>query len=447
MNRKPFCVFLFLVLVAACTASQQQVMQKVAEKTPAILASIAKVYGGPYAGLVQSFYEIAMILGDGQGTPGMQVGQPGYAGFQQPGQGYPAQPQGTYSASSYPGSQQPGQGFQAPSQGSYGSPTYPGSQQTGQGYQGPMQGASGASSYPGSQPYDQGYQAQQQGASGASSYPGSQQAGQGIQAPSEGPYGTVSYPGAQPSDQGYPGSQQGAYGASSYPGPQQPGQGYTGAMQAQPGAAAYPGSAPSGQGYQTSPQGTYATGSQPLEVEMDVVKEVMEYGKYTARSIKDGDVLTQKDNYKIIFRARTECFIYIAQLDSTGKMDPIFPSAFASEANPVRPGMAYAVPSDRQWFYLDENYGVETIYFIASRTPLQDLETLFLRLTEQNKQLVKRGPISINDSVVIMRGVGGVRQGQNAQVTFPDGSKGGVTPSLLSSIKADFVTTRWFNHR
>ncbi|MFX0198529.1 MAG: DUF4384 domain-containing protein [Candidatus Hodarchaeota archaeon] len=195
------------------------------------------------------------------------------------------------------------------------------------------------------------------------------------------------------------------------------------------------------------PQEAVSPTPQELEVELDVIKEVYVNGGYQARSVLDGDTLTQNDNYKVTFRCNEKCYMYIVQLDSTGKMDPIFPSKHSPGGNPVEPQLVYSIPAGNNWFYLDENMGVETIYFIASRSRRSDLEQLFHELEEKNRFLVQRNPVSLGSSVVITRGIGGVRQGRNQVVNFHDGSQGQYASTLFSSIQADFVMTRWFNHR
>ena len=186
---------------------------------------------------------------------------------------------------------------------------------------------------------------------------------------------------------------------------------------------------------------------QELEVAIDVIKEVYEHGRYQARPIKDGDTLTKNDSYKVTFQCNMQCYMYIIQLDATGKMDPILPSKYFFSGNPIEPYTFYDIPSAEKWFYLDENIGVETIYFIVSRSRRPDLEKLFHKLEEKNKSLVQRVHVSIDSSVVITRGIGGVRPGQKQVVNFQDGSQGQYSSTLISSIKADLVMTRWFYHR
>ena len=183
-----------------------------------------------------------------------------------------------------------------------------------------------------------------------------------------------------------------------------------------------------------------------LEVEIDVVKEVLEGQAYQARPMVDGDILTQTDNYKVQFSCNAKLYMYIAQLDSTGKMDPIFPGKYISSRNPVAPHTLYSIPPDRNWFHLDENQGVETIYFIASRSKRPDMEELFNELEDKNKSLVRQAPISLDRAVPATRGIGGVREGRKQTVNFQDGSQGQYSSTLFSSIEADFVVTRWFYH-
>lgn len=184
-----------------------------------------------------------------------------------------------------------------------------------------------------------------------------------------------------------------------------------------------------------------------LTVEIDVVREVSEGGRSRVVPVLDGDTLTQNENYKIQFRCSEKCYLYIAQLDSTGKMDPIFPGQFATRGNPLTPDTLYSVPSDNYWLYLDENVGKETIYVIASRTRRADIELIFNKLSERSRNLVQQSPVSLDTSYVLTRGIGGTRKGRDHSVSFQDGSQGQYSSTQFSAEGADFVMTRWFYHR
>jgi hypothetical protein len=196
-----------------------------------------------------------------------------------------------------------------------------------------------------------------------------------------------------------------------------------------------------------------SAGTPQLEVVFDVVKEVSYGGTYAANSVMDGDTLTQDDNYKIMFQSSVPCYMYVVQLDSTGKMDPIFPSKWSSGANPLEAYSVYEVPVDNNWFYLDRNMGIETIYFIASLERRSDIENLLYELESANQSLVQRERVSMDSYVPIYRGVsrgvGGVRQGGgiSREVTSQNGSQLQYDATLIGSIQADFVMTRWFHHQ
>ncbi len=192
---------------------------------------------------------------------------------------------------------------------------------------------------------------------------------------------------------------------------------------------------------------SYGVGLKPLEVRIDVVKEVFANGRYQAAPVVDGDVLTQQDNYKILFKTNLPCFMYIAQLDATGKMDPITPGKFSSYRNPTRPGLLYDIPAGIEWFYLDANRGVETIYFIASRTSRPDIEQLFQQLEATNQNLIQQNQVSIQQTYVVTRGIGGKRPGGSQPVNLQNGTQGSYASTLFQSIQADFVMTRWFHHQ
>jgi hypothetical protein len=184
-----------------------------------------------------------------------------------------------------------------------------------------------------------------------------------------------------------------------------------------------------------------------LQVNIDLIKEEFKDGRYIAEPIVDGQTLTQRDNYKVLFQSQTSCYMYIAQLDSTGKMDPIFPSRFSQWKNPVQANKLYDIPAQKIWFYLDANVGVETIYFIASRTRRQDIESVFGELEMKNQTLVQQNQVSMKYAYLITRGVGGVRPGNIQSVSFQNGSQGQFESTLFETINADLVITRWFHHR
>jgi hypothetical protein len=76
--------------------------------------------------------------------------------------------------------------------------------------------------------------------------------------------------------------------------------------------------------------------------------------------------------YKIIFTPKEECFVYIFQQDSSGKIQRLFPmegfgSITLNNFNPAHADLTYYIPAKHHSFVLDNQVGEEKIYFLASR--------------------------------------------------------------------------------
>ena len=156
--------------------------------------------------------------------------------------------------------------------------------------------------------------------------------------------------------------------------------------------------------------------------------------------------MTENDNYKVQLRCSVKCYAYIAQLDATGRMDPILPSTLVDDKNPLLADQTYSIPRGNDWFYLDSNKGVEQIYFVFSRTPRDDIEDIFEQFTEANKNLVKKKSISIEKPLVLSRGIAGVRKGNLETIALSNGQESQYVSTVLQSIEAELVITKWFNH-
>jgi len=94
-----------------------------------------------------------------------------------------------------------------------------------------------------------------------------------------------------------------------------------------------------------------------------------------------GGVLTPDDNYRVTFTATRPGYVYAFQIDSSGKIDPIFPNpSYSPAGNPVTARRIYSVPPEGQWLTLDETQGHEEIIVLASQTELHDPKAVALDL-------------------------------------------------------------------
>ena len=190
------------------------------------------------------------------------------------------------------------------------------------------------------------------------------------------------------------------------------------------------------------------TAEDSLNASVDIVREALVGSATVVVPVRDGDALTSADNYKVLIGCDRPCHAYVAQLDATGRLDPILPSPLVDVTNPLPAGRVSAVPGGSEWLYLDENLGVEQIYVIVSETPRPDIERVFERVARANAGLVQLEKISLAsaDRMPLTRGLAGVRPGEAVAVEKSDGENARYVATLLEAADDEIVLTRWFNH-
>ncbi len=83
----------------------------------------------------------------------------------------------------------------------------------------------------------------------------------------------------------------------------------------------------------------------PRFLEFDVLKMRESVGTYQTAIIKDGNLISVRDNCKISFTPRERCSIYIFKIETTGKIFPLFPrKKFSQQTNSLSPNLTYFVP-------------------------------------------------------------------------------------------------------
>ena len=91
-------------------------------------------------------------------------------------------------------------------------------------------------------------------------------------------------------------------------------------------------------------------------------------------------VLRSGDRIGITFQPDSDCFVYIFWWDSLGQVGRLFPNPQLTEGSgEARSGHTYWLPSKQGkcWYVLDNNPGIETIYFVASRQRNTRIEGLY----------------------------------------------------------------------
>ncbi len=130
----------------------------------------------------------------------------------------------------------------------------------------------------------------------------------------------------------------------------------------------------------------------PLALDVAILKKTS--GNYVI-PIEDGAVLRdgrgdprRGDQFKITFRANTNCYVYVVAADATGYVEPVFPHSDDYYRNPVVAGVQYEIPrsATSSWFGLDDYRGIETLFFVASRERRSDLDIILKDLLSRREQ-------------------------------------------------------------
>jgi hypothetical protein len=382
----------------------------------------------------------------------------GQAGGYQP-TGYPGQEyqttQGYPPSQGYPSSQDDSQQVYDPYQNQLpqygGNAPYPNNQYPNQGQQG--------------NPYsnDPVYPNQQASAPGYSSYPQSQYPQQGQQPiaypnnqniyPNQNPYpNQAPYPNQTP----YPGQGQ-PYPDTSYPMGQQ-GQPYptpygnTGMAS----APAYPNQPEGSPGFPTTQLNTTQPPAAPISLDVLLVKKHLVNGVQSYLPIKDGDILLDGrgnpqagDKFRVMFRANTDCYVYVIAVDGSAWAQGLFPSASSPFANPVKAGQQHVLPEGTNWFSLDQYKGIETVFVVASRERRQDIEQILTTITGRERNPAEK-PQAVSEPAIIPNGYSGARPG-SSPFAFPisQHQQQELLPTtyFVKTAGEDLRITRWFRHQ
>jgi len=322
----------------------------------------------------------------------------------------------------------------------------------------PNQGQAGMPSFP-----DPVYPNQQASAPGYSSSPKNPYPQQGQQAnaypnnqntstnqnpyPNQAPYpNQPQYPGqGQPNpDTSYPMGQQG----QPYPTPY----GNTG-MASVP---AYPNQPAGTAEYQTTQSETAQPTAAPISLDVLLVKKHLVNGVQSYLPIKDGDILLDGrgnpqagDKFRVMFRANTDCYVYVIAVDGSAWAQGIFPSASSPFANPVKAGQQYLLPEGNNWFSLDQFKGVETIFVVASHERRPDIENILTTIGGRERHPAEQ-PLAVSVPAIIPNGFSGARAG-SAPFAFNTSqtTQKQLLPTtyFVKTAGEDLRITRWFRHQ
>ena len=197
---------------------------------------------------------------------------------------------------------------------------------------------------------------------------------------------------------------------------------------------------------------------QPVPISLDVllVKKHMVNGVQSYLPIKDGDILLDGrgnpqagDKFRVMFRANTDCYVYVIAVDGSAWAQGIFPTASSPFANPIKAGQQYILPEGTNWFSLDQFKGIETIFVVASHAPRQDIEHILTTITGRERNPTEK-PQAVSEPAIIPNGYSGARPGLSP-LAFPTAQNQQQellpTTYFVKTAGEDLRITRWFRHQ
>ncbi|MFQ5963672.1 MAG: trypsin-like peptidase domain-containing protein [Candidatus Scalinduaceae bacterium] len=122
---------------------------------------------------------------------------------------------------------------------------------------------------------------------------------------------------------------------------------------------------------------------EPLALSINIIGQRKDTdGSVHKVAIEEGSILQSRDEFKVHFETNKDAYVYILIQDSLNKPNLLFPDPNILLNNNVKANTNYTVPASDQWFWLDENVGIEIIYILASESPLDNIKALLLEMED-----------------------------------------------------------------
>ena len=161
----------------------------------------------------------------------------------------------------------------------------------------------------------------------------------------------------------------------------------------------------------------------PLTLSMNIIGQRREPdGSYTEVIVRERSVLRSRDHFQVHVETNKPAHVYVLLFDSHGQASQLFPDPKIEHPGFVEAGREIAIPDKDLWFWLDENPGTETVYVLASETPLTDIRGLLSKMNEASDTERKSLSREIKQQIqIVERGVGGVTKGKAVSYALSDG--------------------------
>lgn len=111
--------------------------------------------------------------------------------------------------------------------------------------------------------------------------------------------------------------------------------------------------------------------------------------EFEERPIKDGDVIRSGEGFRVEVETDQDAHVYVVLHHTNGRVRLLFPAPGASASGALEGGKRHTLPSTNQWFPLDEETGMETVFVLASREPIEAMPRLLQSLRDADAARVR----------------------------------------------------------
>jgi hypothetical protein len=160
----------------------------------------------------------------------------------------------------------------------------------------------------------------------------------------------------------------------------------------------------------------------PLILSMNIIGLKKEPNQgFSEVIVKEGSVLRSGDHFQVHLETNGSCYLYVLLLDSHGRASQLFPDPKIETPAFINTARKITVPEKDSWFWLDRNPGIETVYSVASPSPLTDVGAVLLKMTEARGTESSRTTGRMDQHLeIVERGVGGMARSQTAILPHSD---------------------------
>lgn len=152
--------------------------------------------------------------------------------------------------------------------------------------------------------------------------------------------------------------------------------------------------------------------------------------------ITEWSALHSGDAYALYVRPSDDCYLYIVQVDDSGRSYRLFPNEeYNTGINPLEAGKDYWIPNTGQYLVLDETIGKERFYIFASSDRITELE---------GASTLQKADF---DPVLETMGVAGLKDKPNPYHVKPPKQTHAAEVKKKLQAEGAFVYETWFWHR